>query len=181
MPIAPRSTVLLAALAIGGAGLVSARQGYAQSAPPSPSPPALPAPTPSPGQPPPQDPAAEPLGRRIAIAGAGLLGAAWISSVVTAGVLLIADAPGNGGVKPLFIPIAGPFATLSPSHAQGASAVLLVVDGVAQAAGLVMVIAGAVADPGTPPTPTKSTLKATPLLQPEIRLGGRSGALRWRF
>jgi hypothetical protein len=165
------SEILLTGLALGAAVLGSARSSPAQSAPSQPAPP--------PQAPLAGAPAAEPLGQRIAVAGAVLFGATYLSSVVAAGTMLIADSTGNRGVKPLFIPVAGPFATLSNAH--GSGPVLLVLDGVSQVAGLVMVVVGIAMTPAPPASPSKVAHRATPLLAPEVSLGARSAALRWHF
>jgi hypothetical protein len=57
-------------------------------------------------------------------------------------VASIADAANADEFTPLFIPVAGPFVTLGTADHEGSGTFFLVLDGVAQAGGLAMFIAG---------------------------------------
>jgi hypothetical protein len=76
------------------------------------------------------------------IGGTVTFGACYLLSALSASV---ADSGNNDEFAPLFVPVAGPFITIGTANAEGAGTFWLVVDGVAQAGGLVMAIAGLVA------------------------------------
>lgn len=107
---------------------------------------------------------------RIATGGAALFGAMYVLSAGWAGVLLIANANTgyDPGVKPLFIPLAGPFLALSNTD-KGSSKALLVFDGVAQVGGLAMVLFSSAADP------------PKPSVMPAVAVGLRSVSATWTF
>jgi hypothetical protein len=73
------------------------------------------------------------------IGGVATFGAMYLLSVFVAS---IADAANQDEFTPLFIPVAGPFVTLGTADHEGGGTFFLVLDGVAQAGGLAMFIAG---------------------------------------
>jgi hypothetical protein len=79
------------------------------------------------------------------IAGSVLLGSAYLGSALSVPLA----AAGEGGrdediepYAPLFVPIAGPFITIGTAESDGAGTLWLAIDGLAQTAGVVMLIGG---------------------------------------
>jgi hypothetical protein len=118
--------------------------------------------------------------RSMVIAGSITFGAPYLISLLTGATELAAQ--GSDGTKfaPMFAPIVGPFITIGTAKSDGAGTLWLVLDGVAQTAGAVMLVYGLVADekylkratqPGT----------AELLTHPTVMVGPRSAALRWQF
>jgi hypothetical protein len=78
--------------------------------------------------------------RGLIIAGAVTFGVTYLLSAFTASIAV--DAGGDEEFGPLFIPVAGPFVTIGTAEAEGTGTFALVLDGVAQAGGVAMFIAG---------------------------------------
>jgi hypothetical protein len=92
----------------------------------------------------------------LVIGGSVTFGACWLASVVAAASLTASeetsgatfDEEGNLVEKevddyiPLYIPLAGPFITIATADAEVSGAVPLIIDGIAQAGGVAMLIAG---------------------------------------
>jgi hypothetical protein len=87
--------------------------------------------------------------------GAATLGALWVASVIAGGFIedsnptYYYDGSGYTSAQnkhgwPMWIPVVGPFITIGSSHSDSAGTTPLVFDGVGQAAGLAMIIAGLV-------------------------------------
>lgn len=76
----------------------------------------------------------------LVIGGAVTFGTLYLVSALTAAA--VSDLSGGEDFVPLYIPVAGPFVTIGTSDAPAGGAVLLAVDGVAQAGGLAMLILG---------------------------------------
>jgi hypothetical protein len=107
----------------------------------------------------------------------GLLvgGVATAASTYGLSLLFAATFGGSGSSEfvPLYIPVVGPFITIGTADASGAGLAMLMLDGLSQAAGVAMII-GAIAAP-------EKYLRRKVAMQPEVLVGGRSAALRWRF
>jgi hypothetical protein len=78
--------------------------------------------------------------RGLIIGGAVTLGTTWLLSATTASFL--ESYGGTNPLWPLYIPVVGPFITLGTAESEGAGTFILIIDGVAQAGGLAMLIAG---------------------------------------
>jgi hypothetical protein len=79
--------------------------------------------------------------------GAGLFGAFYLISALVAAIGTdVCDALNNchNGFWPMWIPVAGPFITMGTAGGSATGDVFLVLDGLAQAGGIAMIIAGAV-------------------------------------
>ena len=122
----------------------------------------------------------------LAIGGAATLGATWAISIATAAICdtwnyhfdhSAYDAAGTPKCDtwPLYFPVLGPWLTLGVVHTSGSPPpfvdMLLVLDGLGQAAGLAMIIGGAVGR-SVSTAPAKNDLQVIPLA-----LRGGSGVL----
>jgi hypothetical protein len=115
--------------------------------------------------------------RSMVIAGAVTLGVPYLVSLLTASTVLADDSRQGGRIAALYAPIVGPFITVGTSRAEGAETFWLVLDGVAQTGGAVMLIYGLAAKEKylqRETTPSAS-------LAPEVILGPRAAALKWIF
>jgi hypothetical protein len=119
--------------------------------------------------------------RKMVIGGGVTLAATWAFSAVMASVVVQYDSR----VAPLYVPVVGPFIAIGTSaqqlHASDRTTVSLLyaIDGLAQTAGLALLIAGIAAKETVllygPPT----TATAAP--RPELLVGPGSASLRLRF
>lgn len=75
----------------------------------------------------------------LVVAGAVTLGSIWVLNGIPA---IIGTAGGDGGAAALFAPVVGPFIAIGTLRAEGAGVVALLADGIAQTAGLALLIAG---------------------------------------
>jgi hypothetical protein len=86
-------------------------------------------------------------------AGAATFFSTWgVTAIVGSFLVMAEDIDAEDGVDgngvdaedyyPLFIPVAGPFVTIATAETKGAASTALVIDGVAQTAGLTMFIVG---------------------------------------
>jgi hypothetical protein len=89
----------------------------------------------------------------LVIGGAVTMGALWVISIIIGGAAVSVEeadeelgGDSNGlapeDFYPLFIPVAGPFIALVTTEAEGVGTAFLIIDGVGQAGGLAMLIAG---------------------------------------
>jgi hypothetical protein len=76
---------------------------------------------------------------------------------------------------PLLIPVAGPFVTIRTADSSGSGTAILVLDGLAQAAGVGMIIGAFAAKE------KYLQLNATASIVPEVFVAPRAMALRWQF
>lgn len=124
----------------------------------------------------PQPPARQPIIGLI-IGGSSTVGATWALSVLTAGICDLWNLHFNGGTTdaagtpkcdtwPLYIPVVGPWLSLAVVHVDHSSSgfgdTLLALDGIFQAAGLAMIIGGAVGRVPSSPF-AQNSLQITPL------------------
>lgn len=82
--------------------------------------------------------------RGLIVGGAVTFGVLYLLSAFTASVAV--DAGDSDDFGPLFIPVAGPFVTIGTAEAEGVGTFALVLDGVGQAGGVAMFIAGMVTE-----------------------------------
>jgi hypothetical protein len=114
--------------------------------------------------------------RSLIIAGSITFGAPYIISALIAATVVSADQNSGGDFAPLFAPVVGPFITIGTSHSEGAGTFWLVFDGLAQAGGVAMFIAGL--------TMEEKYLQRTPIhasLKPEIIPNPGGMKLKWTF
>jgi hypothetical protein len=123
--------------------------------------------------------------RSLIVAGAALFGASWLTSALTAATVVAGTDRHRSEVAPLFAPFAGPWITVATSRDarlddpdRRMNGVLLVVDGVAQLTGATLFVAGMVM---REPVLTRTKHSYDTAALPELLVGGRAAALRWRF
>jgi hypothetical protein len=95
----------------------------------------------------------------LVIGGTVTAGALWVASALMA-TLISPFESSNDDITPLYIPVLGPFITMATANSEGGATALLFIDGVGQAGGIAMLIAGVVAK--------KSVLVRQDILQLEI-------------
>lgn len=122
----------------------------------------------------------------MVVAGGVMLGVGYVISAASAGAGL---SDGNDDLVPLFIPVAGPFVTLSTARVfrGGADsgedvgkvfgAIGLILDGLVQTAGFTLLVVGLAARKDVVVRDKPEAASAVP----EIAIGPRSAAARWSF
>jgi hypothetical protein len=117
--------------------------------------------------------------RSMVIAGSVTFGSTYLVSLLTAATVVASNSTDGVKLAPLFAPVIGPFITIGTTKSDGAGTLWLVLDGVAQTAGAVMLIYDLAAEEKflqrTPPT------AAEILAHPQIFVGARSVAAKWTF
>ena len=78
----------------------------------------------------------------LAIAGAVTLGSLWVVSCIVGGIIEDDNNYNNDRGWPMYIPVVGPFITIGTAHTGASATTMLFFDGIAQAAGAAMFIAG---------------------------------------
>ncbi len=119
--------------------------------------------------------------RSMVIAGSITFGVTYLVSILTAATVLASDSDEGKKLAPMFAPAVGPFIAIGTAKADGAGTLWLVLDGVTQTAGAVMLIYGLAAEEKfleRTPTKTSALFKLT---HPEVRIGPRTGVVRWTF
>jgi hypothetical protein len=116
--------------------------------------------------------------RGLVIAGAVTFGSTYVASALFGGAFLAEGGDVGSMFGPLLIPIAGPFVTIGTSESEGIGTFLLVLDGVFQAAGGALFVAGFLAEEEYLDRTAVGSFKLTP---PSLIVGPGSAALRWRF
>jgi hypothetical protein len=82
----------------------------------------------------------------LVIGGAITFGTTWLLSAVTAGMVMDNGSEEDGErFAPLFAPVVGPFIAMATTNSEGVGTLVLAIDGIAQAGGLAMLIAGCAA------------------------------------
>ena len=134
---------------------------------------------PQPGQAPPGFRLEEQPIKGLIVAGAVTLGSVWLFNLVGAVGMYYDRNPNADATAPIMVPVVGPFialGTLYNSNVSGGIAALLLLDGFVQAAGLAMIIGGAVST-------EKRWVRAGPVKFdpiPEVRVGTHT-SLTWKF
>ena len=114
--------------------------------------------------------------RSLLIAGSITFGAPYIISALIAATVVSADSNDGGQFAPLFAPIVGPFITIGTARSEGAGTFWLVFDGLSQAGGAAMFIAGL--------TMEEKYLQRTPpraSLKPDVQVNPGGMKLKWIF
>jgi hypothetical protein len=117
--------------------------------------------------------------RSYVVSGAVTFSAAWLSSLIAAGVEV---ASSGKGFAPLFVPVVGPYVAVGTTASTGAGTVWLVLDGLAQTAGVVLFAYGVAADEKYLERATSA--RATPLdvlAHPQVGINGSGLTLRWKM
>jgi hypothetical protein len=114
--------------------------------------------------------------RPLIIAGSITFGAPYLVSVLVAATVVSANTGDGGEFAPLFIPVVGPFITIGTAHAEGAGTFWLIFDGLAQAGGAAMFIAGLTME-------EKYLQRQAPhaSLKPEVLVNPGGMKLKWTF
>jgi hypothetical protein len=128
--------------------------------------------------------------RKLIVAGVSIFGGCYLASAVVGGFAVSEGDNTSDELGALLIPIAGPFITIGTSHLRfgdeqdNGGIFLLIIDGVAQIAGVTLAVIGLSAS-DTPYLVRndrgKEDSKAPPSLVPQVMVSGRAGALRWQF
>ena len=119
----------------------------------------------------------------LVIGGAVLFAVTYGMTAASGGILssaeeasIVGEEPDTEQFVPLYIPVAGPFIAIDSMEAEGAGVALLIVDGVAQTAGLAMFIAGLAAQEDVLKRTSALDLRFTPVVMPNQQYGiGLSG------
>jgi hypothetical protein len=114
--------------------------------------------------------------RPLVTAGAITFGVPYLVSALLASAVVSFDSKNADEAAPLFVPIAGPFITLGIAAADGADAFWLILDGLTQAGGAAMFIAGL--------TMREKYLQHTAThanLEPEVFVSPGGMKLKWTF
>jgi hypothetical protein len=114
--------------------------------------------------------------RPLLIAGSITFGAPYLISVLIAATVVSASNSDGGEFAPMFVPIVGPFITIGTAHAEGAGTFWLIFDGLAQAGGAAMFIAGLTME-------EKYLQRTAPRasLKPEVIVNPGAMKLKWTF
>lgn len=123
---------------------------------------------------------------KLARVGGVVLGSAWALTALAAGTILSERTSASADYAPLFVPVVGPFITAGTGRDVNFSdsggllpGSLLILDGLAQATGLALLVAGLVSNQKVwvrDDIPRKASLPA-----PEILVGPTGGTFRIRF
>lgn len=123
--------------------------------------------------------------RKLVGIGAGLTGGAWIFSVVLASAIIGENNGNDLGYGPLYVPIFGPFIALGTSNLDfgndGYVGAVLILDGLVQAGGTALFIAGMVKEVNVLVRDKKPAQPPATSLLPDVRIGPTSASLTWRF
>lgn len=112
----------------------------------------------------------------LIVGGAVTFGVLYLLSAFTASVAV--DSGDSEEFGPLFIPVAGPFVTIGTAEAQGVGTFALVLDGVGQAGGVAMFIAGMVTEEKFLLRNDQAKISVTPMMVGESSFGlGIRGAM----
>jgi hypothetical protein len=117
--------------------------------------------------------------KSLVIAGSVTFGTTYLASVLTAATMLANGLQEGKTAAPLFAPVVGPFITIGTAGSGGTTP-FLVLDGLAQLGGIVMLICGAAIEEKF--LQRYAAGEAGPLealLHPEVIVSPRYGALRW--
>lgn len=119
--------------------------------------------------------------RSLVITGSISFGISYLISILTGATVVSSNR--NDGMKltPMFAPVVGPFIAIGTAKADGAGTLWLVLDGLAQTAGLTMLIYGLKAEEKFLEREPSKTSALDVVLHPEVRIGPQSGFVRWSF
>lgn len=109
----------------------------------------------------------------LVIGGAVTLGVLWGVTAIFGGIFTDLGSLGGDAYVPLFIPAVGPFIAVETMHTDVAGGAVLIIDGVAQTAGLAMFIAGLAAQEQVLRRTVANGIdvELTPLVMPEQHYG----------
>ncbi|MDI1446973.1 hypothetical protein [Polyangium sp. 6x1] len=113
---------------------------------------------------------------KMATAGLATFAPLYGMSVLFAGSFAGSEGVVSGYYTPLFIPVIGPFVAISTSDAESFGVFMLMLDGLGQATGVALFVAGLLSD--------EKFVSRTPTAfdpRPEVVVGPRAAALRWQF
>jgi hypothetical protein len=107
--------------------------------------------------------------RGLIVGGAVTFGALYLLSAFTASVAV--DGGNSEEFAPLFIPVAGPFVTVGTARAEGVGTFALVLDGIGQAGGVAMFIAGMATEEKFLLRNDQAKISVTPMMVGESSFG----------
>jgi hypothetical protein len=115
----------------------------------------------------------------LIIAGSITFGSTYLASVLVAATVLANGIQDGKATAPLFAPVVGPFITIGTTGSGGGTP-FLVLDGLAQLGGMVMLICGAAIEEKYLQRYAAGDVgPLEALVHPNVILGPRYGALRW--
>lgn len=115
---------------------------------------------------------------KMATAGIATFAPLYGMSVLFAGTFAGNEGIASGYYTPLFIPVIGPFVAIGTSDAESIGVFMLMLDGLGQATGAALFVAGMLSDEKfISRTPSDSAFDP----RPEVMVGPKAAALRWRF
>jgi hypothetical protein len=115
----------------------------------------------------------------LIIAGSITFGTTYLASVLAGATILANGVDGGKATAPLFAPVIGPFITIGTAGSGGTTP-LLVLDGLAQLGGIVMLICGAAMEEKFLQRYAAGEVgPLEALVHPDVIVGPRYGALRW--
>ncbi|MDC0747636.1 hypothetical protein [Polyangium mundeleinium] len=113
---------------------------------------------------------------KMATAGIATFAPLYGMSVLFAGSFAGNEGVASGYYTPLFIPVIGPFVAIGSSDAESIGIFMLMLDGLGQATGAALFVAGMLSD--------ETFVSRTPTAfdpRPEVMVGPRAATLRWHF
>ena len=113
---------------------------------------------------------------KLATAGIATFAPLYGMSILFAGSFAGSEGVSAGWYTPLFIPVIGPFVAIGTSDAESVGIFMLMLDGLGQATGAALFVAGMLADEKFV---SRSPTAFDP--RPEVMVGPRAAALRWHF
>ncbi|MDI1484158.1 hypothetical protein [Polyangium sp. y55x31] len=115
---------------------------------------------------------------KMATAGIATFAPLYGMSVLFAGSFVGNEGIASGYYTSLFIPVIGPFVAIGTSDAESVGVFMLMLDGLGQATGAALFVAGMLADEKfISRTPNEFAFDP----RPEVMVGPRAAALRWHF
>jgi len=112
----------------------------------------------------------------LATAGVATFAPLYGMSVLLAGSFVGSEERTSGNYVPLFIPVIGPFVTIGTTDAEGPGTLLLMLDGLGQATGAALILAGMFSDQKFI---SRTASGFDP--RPDVMVGPRAASLRWHF
>ncbi|MDC3960394.1 hypothetical protein [Polyangium jinanense] len=113
---------------------------------------------------------------KMATAGIATFAPLYGMSVLFAGTFAGNEGLASGYYTSLFIPVIGPFVAIGTSDAESVGVFMLMLDGLGQATGAALFVAGMLSD--------EKFVSRTPTAfdpRPEVMVGPRAATLRWHF
>ncbi len=118
--------------------------------------------------------------RTLVVTGSVLFGTTYLASLIGGATVVAGSSSDAKSFAPMFAPLVGPFITIGTVSASGAGALWLVLDGLAQTAGVAMLVSGMVLEEKyLERVATGQATALERLAHPQVFVGARSGVVRW--